>query len=91
MKILLHVPRMPEVSDHAKKFQRGHWSFLGPGDEEKCYGTCNYKSEGKWNQQVNQMIEFRTEWSSRILRYKCAHDNQDEIVFTSQRFQETLS
>ena len=24
-----------EVSDYAKKFLRGHWSFLGPGDEEK--------------------------------------------------------
>ena len=23
----------------ARKFPRGHWSFLGPGSEEKWYGT----------------------------------------------------
>ena len=45
-----------EVSDCAKKFQRGHWSFVGPGDEEKWYETCVYKPEGKWNQQADQMI-----------------------------------
>ena len=42
-----------EASDYAKEFQRGHWSFLGPGDEEKWYGTCNYKPEGKWDQHAN--------------------------------------
>ena len=47
-----------EVSDYAMEFQRGHWSFLGPADEEKWYGTCTYKPEGKWDQQANQMIEF---------------------------------
>ena len=30
-----------EVSDYAKEFQRGHWSFLGLGDEAKWYGMCN--------------------------------------------------
>ena len=46
-----------EVSDHAKEFQPGHWSFPGPRDEEKWYGTCNYEPEVKWDQQANQMIE----------------------------------
>ena len=27
-------------------FPRGHWSFLGPGDEEKWYGICNFNPEG---------------------------------------------
>ena len=37
--------------------QRGHWSFLGLANEEKWYGSCNYKPEGKCDQQANQMIE----------------------------------
>ena len=32
-----------------KRFQLGHWSFLGPGEQETLYGTHNYKPEGKWN------------------------------------------
>ena len=39
------------------KFPRGHRSFFGPVDEEKWYGTWNYKPEGKWDQQANQMID----------------------------------
>ena len=51
------VSNAREVSDYAKKFPRGHWSFFGPGDEEKWYGTCDYKAEGKRDQQANQMID----------------------------------
>ena len=32
--------------DYAKSFQKGHWSFLGLGDEEKRYGTHDNKLEG---------------------------------------------
>ena len=28
-----------QVKNYAKRFSRGHWSFLGPGDEQKWYGT----------------------------------------------------
>ena len=28
-----------KVRDCAKRFLEGYWSFLGPGDEEKWYGT----------------------------------------------------
>ena len=57
-----------EVSDYAKEFQRGHWSFFGPGDEEKWYGTCNYKPEGKWDQQANQMIEVFAQSGHPVFR-----------------------
>ena len=42
----MNVFRMPEVNEYAKEFQRRHWSFLGPGDEEKWCGMCYYKPEG---------------------------------------------
>ena len=36
-----------KVRDDAKRFQKRRWSLLGPGDEEKWYGTHDYKPEGK--------------------------------------------
>ena len=37
-----------EVSDYAKEFPRGHWSFLGPGNEEHGLGRMltNQKGSG---------------------------------------------
>ena len=29
-----------------REFPRGHWSFLGPGSEEKCCATLAHKSDG---------------------------------------------
>ena len=34
------------VANYARNFPRGHWSFLGPGSEEKWYGTCTDKPDG---------------------------------------------
>ena len=46
-----------EVSGYAKKFQREHWSFLSPGNEEKWYATCIYNPGVKWDQEPSQMIQ----------------------------------
>ena len=39
-----------EVGNYARKFPRGHWSFLGPGLKKTWYRTCtekpNRKSDG---------------------------------------------
>ena len=42
---------------HAKRFSRGHWTFVGPGDEKKWYGTRDYKPEGKLNSIASQMVQ----------------------------------
>ena len=42
---------------YAKRFSRGHWTFAGPGDERKWYGTRDYKPEGKWNSIGSQMVQ----------------------------------
>ena len=34
------------VANYARKFPRGHWSFLGPGSEEKWCGTHTDKPDG---------------------------------------------
>ena len=37
------------VADYARKFPRGHWSFLGAGSEKKWYGTYTNRPDGSWN------------------------------------------
>ena len=55
------ISKSKEVRDYAKRFRRGHWSFFDPENEEKWYGTYAHKSEGRGDQQANQMIieQFR--------------------------------
>ena len=44
------------VADYARKFPRGHWSFLGPGSEEKWYGTYTDKPDGSWDRMDEEMM-----------------------------------
>ena len=47
------------LSHYARKFTRGHWSFLRLGDEEEWYATLAYKPNGAWNRVAeNMMITF---------------------------------
>ena len=42
--------------NHAAEFAQGYWSFLGPGDEEKCF----FKPQWKWNATAWKMaVDFR--------------------------------
>ena len=48
------------VQDDARKFPHGHRSFLGPGPEQKWYGTNTYKPDGQWDRVAEDMlINFR--------------------------------
>ena len=40
----------------ADLFPRGHWSFLGPGSEEKWYGTHTNRPDGSWNHSAENMV-----------------------------------
>ena len=42
------------VADYARRFPRGHWSFLGPGSDKKWYGTYTNRSDGSWNQSAEK-------------------------------------
>ena len=52
----LCIANSASVSNYAKRFPQGHWSFLGPGTQEKWYGSHTYKPDGKLNQVAEQMI-----------------------------------
>ena len=44
------------VSEKARKFPRGHWSFLEPGSEKKWYGTYTDKPDGSWDRMAQEMM-----------------------------------
>ena len=44
------------IADHARRFPRGHWSFLESGSEKKWYGTCTDKPDGSWDQIAENMM-----------------------------------
>ena len=48
-KKMMEICRSNSAKDkeYAKRFSQGHWTFFGPGDEKKWYGTPLYTPEGK--------------------------------------------
>ena len=51
-----------------KKISVGHWSVLGPGEEETWYGTHNYKPERKWNTTADVMVDKFTDSGHPVFR-----------------------
>ena len=39
------------------QFSQGHWTFLGPGSEEKLYGISSYAQKGEWDSTANKMVQ----------------------------------
>ena len=52
-----NISNSEQVQNYAKRSSRGHWTFLGPGDEKKWYGTLSYTPEGKCDSTATQMVE----------------------------------
>ena len=44
------------IEEYARRFPRGHWSFLGPGSEKKWYGTYDHKPDGSWDRTAERML-----------------------------------
>ena len=51
------ISNSDKVKEYAKRFSQGHWTFFGPGDEKKWYGTLPYTPEGKCDSTATQMVE----------------------------------
>ena len=56
------------VSAHVKSFPTGCWTFLGPGDEEKWYGTLSRKPEEKWNDTAYILMQEFAESGHPVFR-----------------------
>ena len=47
------------VSFYAKKYGKGHWSFIGPGSEKKLYSMEENSPQGIWDHIADEMlVEF---------------------------------
>ena len=44
------------VGEDARRFPRGHWSFLGLGSEKKWYGTFHGIPIGSWSRTAEKML-----------------------------------
>ena len=55
-------------------FRRDDSLCLGPGDEEKWYGTHNHKPEGQWNSTVDVMVQNFEDNGDPVFRASSALD-----------------
>ena len=46
-----------KVKNDAMKFSQGHWTYLGPGSEEKWCGSSSYDQQGEWDFTANKMVQ----------------------------------
>ena len=46
-----------KVKNYAMRFSQWHWTLLGPGSEEKWYGSSSYAQTGEWNSTANKMVQ----------------------------------
>ena len=44
------------VTEYARRFTRGHWSFPGLGSEKKWFGTHDNKPDGEWVKTAEDMM-----------------------------------
>ena len=65
------------VADCARKFAEGHWSFLGPGSENKWYGTHVYKPNGKWVDVADILMINFSESGHPAFRGSSAFERRD--------------
>ena len=56
------------VEEYARRFPRGHWSFLGSGSEKKWYATYNCKPNGSWDRTAEKMMQRVQRSSHPIFR-----------------------
>ena len=63
------------VANYARRFPRGHWSFLGPGSEEKWCGTYTDKPDGSWNLTAENMMANFSESGHPIFRASSAFES----------------
>ena len=64
----LCVNNSKTIKEHAERFPRGHWSFLGPGSEKKWYETYGGKLDGSWNRTAEKMLLNFAETNHPVLR-----------------------
>ena len=52
-----YVWNAEKVKNYAMRFSQGHFTFLGPGSEEKWYGSSSHAQKGQWNCVAAKMVQ----------------------------------
>ena len=56
-----------KVKNYAMRFSQGHWTFLGPGSEEKWDGD-SHDQKGQWNCTADKMVQQFKETGHTVLK-----------------------
>ena len=56
------------IEQYARRFPRGHWSFLGLASEKKWYGTYDPKPDGSWDRTAEKMLLHCIETNQPVFR-----------------------
>ena len=51
-----NISNAEEVRNYAMKYLQGHWTFLGPGSDEKWHGD-SHDQKRQWNCTANKMVQ----------------------------------
>ena len=71
MRIVLRMPKKSRITQRGS-FLAGHWTFLGPGSEEKWYGSSNHAQKGQWTCTADKNgTAIQKDWSSCVQRCQC--------------------
>ena len=62
------VSNAEEVKNYAMRFSIEHWTFLGPGSEEKWHGSSNHAQKGQWNCTADNMVQRFKETGHPVLK-----------------------
>ena len=61
------ISNAEKVKNYAMKFSEGHRTFLGPGSEEKWYGTSSYAQ--KKENGILQQSKWCNDSKKRVILY----------------------
>ena len=65
------------VTECARRFTQGHWSFLVPGSEKKWYGTHADKADGEWDKTAEGMMLNFAESGHPVFRTSSAQERRE--------------
>ena len=68
----IYIANAHRVSEYARRFMRGHSSFLGPGSEKKWPGSHVCKPDGQWDEVAENMMINVSESAHPIFRASSA-------------------
>ena len=57
------ISNSEEVRNYAMRFLQGHRTFLGPGSEEKWYGSSSHAQKRQWNCTAENGATIQRNWS----------------------------